>query len=110
MRFPALISVLRSLCPVVIGISLGFTLSLLSVSWIDETCYLGDNEVEELSVGHNTQLNGARKPNSFPSSNDGEDFEPKIIPYKQVQQSAPKKLVRSVRTSLLSYFCEETVN
>lgn len=95
MRFPALISVLRSLCPVVIGISLGFTLSLLSVSWIDETCYLGDNEVEELSVGHNTQLNGARKPNSFPSSNDGEDFEPKIIPYKQVQQSAPKKLVRA---------------
>ncbi|XP_033842755.1 chondroitin sulfate synthase 2 [Periophthalmus magnuspinnatus] len=100
MRFSALITVLRSLGPVVIGISLGFTLSLLSVSWTEETCYLGDTDREDGSVGQQALLSGARKPNSLAgSSNDvesEEDFEPKIIPYKQVQpQSPPKKLFRA---------------
>uniref|UniRef100_A0A8C6WRE2 Hexosyltransferase n=1 Tax=Neogobius melanostomus TaxID=47308 RepID=A0A8C6WRE2_9GOBI len=101
MRFAAFVSVLRSLGPVVIGISLGFTLSLLSVSWTEETCYLGDADIEDGSVGQEALLlNGARKPSSLAgSSNDvesEEDFEPKIIPYKQVQQqSAPKKLIRA---------------
>lgn len=102
MRLAAFVSVLRSLGPVVIGISLGFTLSLLSVSWTEETCSLGHADpAEDGSVGQEAlPLNGARKPSSLSgSSNDvesEEDFEPKIIPYKPVQQqSAPKKLIRA---------------
>lgn len=97
MRFSAFISVLRSVGPVVIGISLGFTLSLLSVNWTEEACYLDGKEGEEVTLGQDGQLKGARKPNSISSINDvesEEDFEPRIVPYKQVQQSAPKKVFR----------------
>uniref|UniRef100_A0AAV2K1D8 Hexosyltransferase n=1 Tax=Knipowitschia caucasica TaxID=637954 RepID=A0AAV2K1D8_KNICA len=56
--------------------------------------------MEDGSLGPDTLLSGARKPNSLAgSSNDvesEEDFEPKIIPYKQIQpQSPPKKLIRA---------------
>lgn len=98
MRFSAFISVLRSVGPVVIGISLGFTLSLLSVNWTEEACYLDGKEGEEVTVGQDEQLKGARKPNSISTINDvesEEDFEPRIVPYKQVQQSAPKKVFRA---------------
>ncbi|XP_070694555.1 chondroitin sulfate synthase 2-like [Pempheris klunzingeri] len=98
MRFPAFISVLRSVGPVVIGISLGFTLSLLSVNWTEEACYLDGKEGEDVTVGQDGLLKGARKPNSISTVNDvesEEDFEPRIVPYKQVQQSAPKKVFRA---------------
>ncbi|KAM6955935.1 chondroitin sulfate glucuronyltransferase [Lycodopsis pacificus] len=98
MRFSAFISVLRSVGPVVIGISLGFTLSLLSVNWTEEACYLDGKEGEDVTVGHDAQLKGARKPNSISTINDvesEEDFEPRIVPYKQVQQSPPKKVFRA---------------
>ncbi|XP_076602777.1 chondroitin sulfate synthase 2 [Chaetodon auriga] len=98
MRFSAFISVLRSVGPVVIGISLGFTLSLLSVNWTEEACYLDGKEGEDVTVGQDGQLKGARKPNSISTINDvesEEDFEPRIVPYKQVQQSAPKKVFRA---------------
>lgn len=97
MRFSAFVSVLRSVGPVVIGISLGFTLSLLSVNWTDEACYLDSKEGEGVTVGQDGLLKGARKPNSISTGNDvesDEDFEPRIVPYKQVQQSAPKKVFR----------------
>lgn len=97
MRFSAFISALRSVGPVVIGISLGFTLSLLSVNWTEEACYLDDNEVEEVTLRQDGQLKGARRPNSISIINDAEseeDFEPRIVPYKQVQQSTPKKVFR----------------
>ncbi|XP_068593944.1 chondroitin sulfate glucuronyltransferase [Cebidichthys violaceus] len=98
MRFSAFISVLRSVGPVVIGISLGFTLSLLSVNWTEEACYLDGKEGEDVTAGHDALLKGARKPNSISSINDvesEEDFEPRIVPYKQVQQSPPKKVFRA---------------
>ncbi|KAK0145213.1 Chondroitin sulfate synthase 2 [Merluccius polli] len=100
MRFSVLVSVLRPIGPVVIGISLGFTLSLLSVSWVDESCHLdargvGDGDV----IGSPPQEEdgtprGARRPSSIADSEE-EDFDPRIVPYKQVQQSAPKKLFRA---------------
>lgn len=97
MRFSAFISVVRSLGPVVIGISLGFTLSLLSVSWTEDACYADGSEDELVtSLGPDGLLKGARKPNSISTANDAEseeDFEPRIVPYKQVQ-SAPKKIFR----------------
>ncbi|XP_051259738.1 chondroitin sulfate synthase 2 [Dicentrarchus labrax] len=98
MRFSAFISVLRSVGPVVIGISLGFTLSLLSVNWTEQACYPDGKEGEEVTLGQDGQLKGARKPNSISTNNDvesEEDFEPRIVPYKQVQQSAPKKVFRA---------------
>lgn len=97
MRFSALISVLRSVGPVVIGISLGFTLSLLSVNWSEEACHLDGKQGEDVTLSQDGQLKGARKPNSISTVNDvesEEDFEPRIVPYKQVQQSAPKKVFR----------------
>ncbi|KAL6100611.1 chpf [Pungitius sinensis] len=98
MRFSAFSSVLRSVGPVVIGISLGFTLSLLSVNWTDEACHLDGGEREDATLGHDGQLRGARKPNSISTANDAaseEDFEPRIVPYKQVQQGPPKKVFRA---------------
>lgn len=102
MRFPAFVSVLRSVGPVVVGISLGFTLSLLSVNWTEEACYLDGAEAEEVTAGPDGQLKGARKPNSISTVNDAEseeDFEPRIVPYKQVQQGAPQKVFRFACTS-----------
>lgn len=96
MRFSAFISVVRSLGPVVIGISLGFTLSLLSVNWTEDACYADGNDAELVTQGPDGLLKGARKPNSISTANDAEseeDFEPRIVPYKQVQ-SAPKKIFR----------------
>nr|XP_020476851.1 chondroitin sulfate synthase 2 [Monopterus albus] len=96
MRFKAFISVLWSVGPVVIGISLGFTLSLLSVNWTEEACYPDGKEGEDVTLEQDGLLKGARKPSSI--SNDvlsEEDFQPRIVPYKQVQQSAPKKVFRA---------------
>lgn len=98
MRFSVFISVLRSLGPVVIGVSLGFTLSLLSVSWTEETCLVvGSGRREDVTSGRDGLLKGARKPNSISAANDAdseEGFEPRIVPYKQLQPSAPKKVFR----------------
>uniref|UniRef100_UPI003AAC4B30 chondroitin sulfate synthase 2 isoform X2 n=1 Tax=Centroberyx gerrardi TaxID=166262 RepID=UPI003AAC4B30 len=98
MRFSMFISVLRPIGPIVIGISLGFTLSLLSVNWVEESCFLDGKANDDITVAQDGQLKGARKPNSISTGNDvesEEDFEPRIVPYKQVQQSAPKKLFRA---------------
>nr|XP_061799442.1 chondroitin sulfate synthase 2 isoform X2 [Nerophis lumbriciformis] len=94
MRFSALLSALRSMGPVVIGISLGFTLSLLSVNWTEEACYPD----EDAPLGQDEQLKGARKPNSISVVSEGEseaDFEPRIVPYKQVAPSTAKKVFRA---------------
>ncbi|KAM9851051.1 chondroitin sulfate synthase 2 [Aulostomus maculatus] len=94
MKIP-LLSALRSVGPVIIGISLGFTLSLLSVNWAEEACYL-----EGVTMAQDGPLNGARRPSSISTTNDlesQEEFEPRIVPYKQVQQSnaTAKKVVRA---------------
>ena len=97
MRFSMLVSFLRPVGPVVIGISLGFTLSLLSVSWVDESCHFEGKDSEDVSLPQDSTLKGARKPSSISTNNDAdseEDFEPRIVPYKQVQQSSNKKLFR----------------
>ncbi|XP_062258392.1 chondroitin sulfate synthase 2 [Platichthys flesus] len=96
MRFSALMSVLRSVGPVIVGISLGFTLSLLSVNWTDEACRAA--EAEDVTAAPDGQLRGARKPSSISSLGEGESeeqFEPRIVPYKQVQQGTPKKVFRA---------------
>jgi len=95
-----LISLLRPIGPVIIGISLGFTLSLLSVSWVEESC---DNAIgdEGIVLSQDGSLKGARRPNSISPGSDGEEeeeegevFQPRIIPYKPVKQTQSKKLFR----------------
>ncbi|KAI4880662.1 hypothetical protein NFI96_013449 [Prochilodus magdalenae] len=107
MRLSMLIALVRPMGPVIVGISLGFTLSLLSVTWVDEPCdgggggALGATEVM-LLMAQTGSLKGARKPNSISSGTaehsdpGGEDFEPKIVPYnKPAEQSPPKKVFRA---------------
>lgn len=102
MRFSVLISLLRPIGPVIIGISLGFTLSLLSVSWVEESCDVNAIGDEGIVSSQDGSLKGARRPNSISPGNDGEvdeeeeevDFQPRIIPYKPVVQTQPKKLFR----------------
>ncbi|MBN3300943.1 chondroitin sulfate synthase 2 [Amia ocellicauda] len=101
MRFSMFISLLRPIGPVVIGISLGFTLSLLSVNWVEEPCGAAGEGDDGDVLTEEGQLKGARKPNSLPAGTTengdaSEDFEPKIVPYKQVeQQTTPKKFFRA---------------
>uniref|UniRef100_A0A8C4S6U8 Hexosyltransferase n=1 Tax=Erpetoichthys calabaricus TaxID=27687 RepID=A0A8C4S6U8_ERPCA len=99
MRFSMLISLLRPIGPVVIGISLGFTLSLLSVTWVEEPCDSDAKGGDEVAVQQEGKLNGARKPNSLSGVDNGEaeeQFEPKIVPYKPGQkQSTAKKVFRA---------------
>ena len=50
-----------------------------------------------MTAGQDGLLRGARKPNSISTGTDvesEEDFEPRIVPYQQVQPSAPKKVFR----------------
>ncbi|KAG8584299.1 hypothetical protein GDO81_008766 [Engystomops pustulosus] len=94
MRLSMVLSLLRPAGPVVVGISLGFTLSLLSVTWVEDPCgprfSAGQGGLSD--SGHDVSV--VRKPNSFPMENN-ENFEPKIIPYTPPDpQKAQKKPVR----------------
>ncbi|KAF7711268.1 chondroitin sulfate synthase 2 [Silurus meridionalis] len=98
MRIATLISLARPIGPVVVGISLGFTLSLLSVTWVDESCGYGAVAVtEEAPVAAPGGAKGARKPSSIATGNaEEDDFQPKIVPYnKPAQQGPPKKVFRA---------------
>ncbi|XP_043916511.1 chondroitin sulfate synthase 2 [Protopterus annectens] len=109
MRLSMFLSLLRPIGPVVIGISLGFTLSLISISWVEESCGGGDVRRGDSSLvgggaaiqGEPANVNGARRPNSVQLGSDNGDprqnFEPRIVPYKpdpEVQKMA-KKTVRA---------------
>ncbi|MGH0139908.1 UNVERIFIED_CONTAM: hypothetical protein FKN15_004104 [Acipenser sinensis] len=100
MRISMLISLIRPIGPVVIGISLGFTLSLLSVTWVEEPCSNPDwNQGDGVAL----QLGG--NPYSLPAGNleNGEkmeDFEPRIVPYKPVQQQPPPKKMYSTELGI----------
>ncbi|KAJ8282303.1 hypothetical protein COCON_G00048220 [Conger conger] len=100
MRFPMLISLIRPIGPVVIGISLGFTLSLLGVTWVEEPCDAVSKRGDEVVLVQEGNLKGARRPNSISPGNGEngdieEDFEPRIVPYTPVKQSQPKKVFRA---------------
>lgn len=90
MRFSLVLSLLRPVGPVVVGVSLGFTLSLLSVTWVEEPCgpsqgSLRDGGVEQPQQQQGGQGNAARKPNSVPAGvgmEPGQSWEPRVLPYK----------------------------
>ncbi|XP_041057755.1 chondroitin sulfate synthase 2-like [Carcharodon carcharias] len=92
MRLSMLLALVRPVGPVVIGVSLGFTLSLLSSGWGEEPC----SQPRE-----GAGIRG-RKPSSVAAAPGGEseskwqEFEPRIVPYKAASVKNPgKKTVRS---------------
>lgn len=89
MRFAKIVGYLKPIGPVAVGISLGFTLSLLSVSWVDDICdpNLRENTIEEITSKEG-DLKEARKSNAL-LIDDDEDVQPRIIPYRQVAQEGP---------------------
>uniref|UniRef100_A0A672M1L1 Hexosyltransferase n=1 Tax=Sinocyclocheilus grahami TaxID=75366 RepID=A0A672M1L1_SINGR len=102
MRIAMLVSLIRPTGPIIVGISLGFTLSLLSVTWVDESCdsdWMG--AADEMLIGQPGSSKGARKPSSISTGttengNVEEDFEPRIVPYnKPAQEGPPKKVFRA---------------
>lgn len=103
MRISMFMSLIRPTGPIIVGISLGFTLSLLSVTWVNESCdsnWMG--ATDEMLVGHPGSSKGARKPSSISTGttdngNTEGEFEPRIVPYnKPAQQGPPKKVIRWV--------------
>ncbi|XP_053114591.1 chondroitin sulfate synthase 2 isoform X1 [Hemicordylus capensis] len=102
MRFSLVLSLLRPVGPVVVGVSLGFTLSLLSVTWVEEPCgpsqgSLRDGSMEQQQQGG--QGNAARKPNSVPvglGTEPEQNWEPRVLPYKPPNPGkAAKKTIRT---------------
>ncbi|XP_034982562.1 chondroitin sulfate synthase 2 [Zootoca vivipara] len=103
MRFSLVLSLLRPVGPVVVGVSLGFTLSLLSVTWVEEPCgpsqgSLRDGGMEQ-QQHQGGQGNAARKPNSVPAGMGTEpeqSWEPRVLPYKPPNPGkAAKKTIRT---------------
>lgn len=105
MRASLLLSVLRPAGPVAVGISLGFTLSLLSVTWVEEPCGPGPPQPGDSELPPRGNTNAARRPNSVqpgaerekPGAGAGavENWEPRVLPYHPAQPGqAAKKAVR----------------
>ncbi|KAL4636246.1 hypothetical protein GN956_G13801 [Arapaima gigas] len=96
MKLTAFVSLLRSLGPVAVGISLGFTLSLLSVAWVGEPCAGG----RALTLAQGGAQKGARMPNSISALSNADlgetadDFVARIVTYKPGKQSPARKLYR----------------
>lgn len=102
MRFSSLLSLLRPVGPVVVGVSLGFTLSLLSVTWVEEPCGPGHGSFREGGLEQHQhqggQGNAARKPNSVSGglgTEPEQSWEPRVLPYKPLNPGkATKKTIR----------------
>lgn len=105
MRASLLLSVLRPAGPVAVGISLGFTLSLLSVTWVEEPCGPGPPQPGDSEPPLRGNTNAARRPNSVQPGAErerpgagagaGENWEPRVLPYRPAQPGqAAKKAVR----------------
>lgn len=104
MRLSLVLSVLRPAGPVAIGVSLGFTLSLLSVTWVEEPCgppprpatrpRPDDGPAPPPGLG-NTNGNAARRPNAVPAGMGADSWEPRVVPYRPPSPGrAAKKAVR----------------
>lgn len=102
MRASLLLSVLRPAGPVAVGISLGFTLSLLSVTWVEEPCGPGPPQPGDSELPPRGNTNAARRPNSVQPGAErerpgaDESWEPRVLPYHPAQPGqATKKAVRT---------------
>lgn len=102
MRLSLVLSVLRPAGPVAIGVSLGFTLSLLSVTWVEEPCgppprpatrpHLDGGPAPPPGPANG---NAARRPNAVPAALGTDNWEPRVVPYRPPSPGrAAKKAVR----------------
>ncbi|CAM9373758.1 unnamed protein product [Lampetra planeri] len=116
MRYRTLLSAVRPLVPVLLGLSLGFTLSLLGLTWMEETCGPrgpAGRHGEEMSghggggptdnLGQDSAGGGGggggsssvRRPNSIVGNVEGEDYQPRIVPYtRPADQPRKAKMIR----------------
>lgn len=87
MRLSSLMALFRPALPLILGLSLGCSLSLLMVSWTqgdtDDPCR---DELTQgrLFLGRGDARDGAGE----------EDFQPRIIPYHKDPNKAHKKVLR----------------
>uniref|UniRef100_A0A4X2KM27 Hexosyltransferase n=1 Tax=Vombatus ursinus TaxID=29139 RepID=A0A4X2KM27_VOMUR len=89
MRLSSLLALLRPALPLLLGLSLGCSLSLLRVSWIQGE---GDDPCVE-ALG---ELGGSRKLDSRTQlGQSDEDFKPRIVPYYRDPNKPYKKVLRT---------------
>uniref|UniRef100_UPI00358F8A9E chondroitin sulfate glucuronyltransferase n=1 Tax=Myxine glutinosa TaxID=7769 RepID=UPI00358F8A9E len=105
MRLRAALALCRPLAPVLVGISLGFTLSLLGLSWVDEACGglgadsdgfpapgLDPPSITEPVRKANSD-GGADRPGRGGEHRD--EYQPRIVPYRRpVDKSRSGKVYR----------------
>ncbi|XP_008966206.2 chondroitin sulfate glucuronyltransferase isoform X2 [Pan paniscus] len=89
MRLSSLLALLRPALPLILGLSLGCSLSLLRVSWIQ-------GEGEDPCVEAVGEQGGPQNPDSRArlDQND-EDFKPRIVPYYRDPNKPYKKVLRT---------------
>ncbi|XP_034615756.1 chondroitin sulfate glucuronyltransferase [Trachemys scripta elegans] len=94
MRLATLLAFLRPALPLILGLSLGCSLSLLRVSWIQS-----DGEDSCMDTGVNNGLfAGKMQQDSVAggrSSQNDEDFKPRIVPYYRDPNKPYKKVLRT---------------
>ncbi|XP_062354376.1 chondroitin sulfate synthase 2 isoform X2 [Cinclus cinclus] len=103
MRLSLVLSVLRPAGPVAIGVSLGFTLSLLSVTWVEEPCGPPPRPATRPHPDGGpapppgpANGNAARRPNAVPAALGADNWEPRVVPYRPPSPGrAAKKAVRT---------------
>nr|XP_005485291.1 chondroitin sulfate synthase 2 [Zonotrichia albicollis] len=103
MRLSLVLSVLRPAGPVAIGVSLGFTLSLLSVTWVEEPCGPPPRPATRPHPDGGpapppgpANGNAARRPNAVPAALGADSWEPRVVPYRPPSPGrAAKKAVRT---------------
>uniref|UniRef100_A0A8C6NE51 Hexosyltransferase n=1 Tax=Melopsittacus undulatus TaxID=13146 RepID=A0A8C6NE51_MELUD len=90
MRLSLVLSVLRPAGPVAIGVSLGFTLSLLSVTWVEEPCGPPPRTADY------PRPDGGPAPNAVPAGLGTDSWEPRVVPYRPPSPGrAAKKAIRT---------------
>lgn len=91
MRLSPFLALFRPALPLILGLSLGCSLSLLMVSWTqgdtDDSC---QNELGKgrFFLGKRDAQGGAR------DGAGGEDFQPRIVPYHKDPNKPHKKVLR----------------
>ncbi|XP_054415962.1 chondroitin sulfate glucuronyltransferase isoform X2 [Pongo abelii] len=89
MRLSSLLALLRPALPLILGLSLGCSLSLLRVSWIQ-------GEGEDPCVEAVGERGGPRNPDSRARLDQSdEDFKPRIVPYYRDPNKPYKKVLRT---------------
>lgn len=103
MRLSPFLAVFRPALPLILGLSLGCSLSLLMVSWTqgdtDEVCS------DQLRLG----LLQVGEPQRADGGDRNEEFQPRIVPYHKDPSKPHKKVLRSVKLSdVILWFCSDT--